>query len=283
MPVKETSRVRRVIHEKKPVENNLPESERGNKNKIMYVLVGLLVVAAFALGTLYQKVKILESGGTTTKTAAQPSGQPSQPNQPQAPAAAAELKITDDDPALGSKNAKVTIVSFEDFQCPFCGAFTGLNPEMVKSMQSRDPSWQPALTGLKKDYIDSGKVRFIWKDYPFLGQESFLSAQAARCAQDQGKFWEYHDYLFSHQSGENQGAFSKENLKKFASELKLKTADFNDCMDKAKYEKKIQEAVTYGQSVGVNGTPATFVNGKLVSGAVPYSTFKPMIEEELKK
>ena len=270
MPAKGISRVKKIT----------TAVAEGNTNKVVYILVGLLVVAAFALGTLYQKVKMLEKGGSAPAAAAP---QAAAPNQPQAPATTAELKVSDDDPALGPKNAKVTIVSFEDFQCPFCGAFTGLNPEMVKSMQSRDPSWQPALTGLKKDYIDSGKVRFIWKDYPFLGQESFWSAQAARCAQDQGKFWEYHDYLFSHQNGENQGAFSKENLKKFAAELKLKTADFNNCLDNAKYEKKIQEAVTYGQSVGVNGTPATFVNGKLVSGAVPYSTFKPMIEEELKK
>lgn len=258
------------------------DSFQSSQNKFVYILVGILVVAAFALGSLYQKVKLLE-GTTSAKPVAQAPGQPNQPNQPQAPAAKAELKVSDDDPALGPKNAKVTIVTFEDFQCPFCGAFAGLNPEMVKSMQSRDPNWQPALTNIKKEYVESGKVRFVWKDYPFLGQESFYAAQAGRCAGDQGKFWEYHDYLFSHQSGENQGAFSKENLKKFAAELKLKTADFNNCLDSAKYEKKIQEAVTYGQSVGVNGTPATFVNGKLVSGAVPFSTFKPMIEEELKK
>jgi len=249
------------------------EKNSAKKNYLTYGLIGILVVAAFAIGSLYTKVQTLEKGG---KVAGVQEGQPTQP-------AKVDVKVTDDDPQKGPKNAKITIVNFSDFQCPFCGAYSGHNTELVKTMQQRDASWQPAETNILKEYVDSGKARFVWKDYPFLGQESMDAAAAARCAQDQGKFWEYHDYLFGNQKGENEGQFSKENLKKFAATLKLNTKDFNNCVDTGKYANKVKDAITYGQSVGVSGTPATFVNGNLISGAAPFATFKTAIEEELKK
>lgn len=248
-----------------------------NKNYVMYALIVLLVIAAFVIGTLYTKVTVLEKGGGTNTagtTGTNPSAAPR-----------AELSIVGDDPVLGDKNAKVTVYTFEDFQCPFCGAFSGLDAEMVQNMKSRDATWEPAELGIKDNYVKSGKVKLVWKDYPFLGQESLWSAAAARCAQDQGKFWEYHDYLFSHQKGENQGQFSKDNLKKFAADMQLDTKAFNDCVDTDKYAKKIQDSLAYGQNVGVNGTPATFINTSqnLISGAAPFSEFKTAIDQELKK
>lgn len=251
--------------------------QTGKRNYGIHLLAGLLVVAAFFIGTLYTKVQYLEKGGGTVAQGV--------PQQVAAPTVAAkvEVKVEESDPSLGPKNAKVTMVVFEDFQCPFCGAFSGLNTEMVKNMQSRDPSWQAAIPNVKKEYVESGKVRLVWKDYPFLGQESFWAGAGARCAGDQGKFWEYHDYLFSNQNGENQGAFSKENLKKFAASVGLKTQEFTTCVDMGKYDKQMRDAQAYGQSVGVQGTPGTFVNGKFVSGAASFSQFKTIIEEELKK
>ncbi|MBI2617806.1 DsbA family protein [Candidatus Gottesmanbacteria bacterium] len=264
---------------KKDVPQVLPQKSQERKNTLTYVLIGLLVVAAFALGNLYTRVQMLEkgiggSGGSAGKETI-PVANPTQPVK-------ADLVVNDTDPTLGPKDAKVTVIEFADFQCPFCGAFSGLDTAMVQNMKGRDASWEPTVPNLKKDYVNTGKVRFVWKDYPFLGQESTWAAAAARCAQDQGKFWEYHDYLFSHQSGENQGAFSKDNLKKFAAAINLKTADFNNCVDSGKYEKSMPDALSYGQSVGVSGTPATFVNGQLVSGAASYSTFKAMIDAALK-
>lgn len=270
MPTKKTSVTKLPI-------GITPKLPSPPKITLTYILIGLLIIASFALGNLYTRVQMLEKGAGTTTTA----GQAAQGAAPTA-GAKAELTVTDSDPALGPKNAKVTVVEFADFQCPFCGAFSGLDSAMVQNMKGRDATWEPAVPNIKKDYVSSGKVRIVWKDYPFLGQESIWSAAAARCAQDQGKFWEFHDYLFSHQSGENQGAFSKENLKKFAGEVGLKTADFNTCLDSGKYEKAMQDALTYGQGVGVSGTPATFVNGQLVSGAASYATFKAMIDAALK-
>lgn len=254
------------------------EKAQGNKNILNNLLVGALVVAAFVIGSLYQKVKYLEGGGQV-KQAEQKQAEVQLPTQP---AEKAEVTVSESDPVLGKSNAKVTVAVFEDFQCPFCGAFSGLNQEMLANMKARDASWEPALTNIKKDYVNTGKVRVIWKDYPFLGEESKWAAAAARCAQEQGKFWEYHDFLFSHQSGENQGAFAKDKLKSFASELRLNTVDFNKCLDSNKYESQMSEAINYGQQVGVNGTPASFINGKLVSGAASYSTFKTEIEAALK-
>ena len=89
-------------------------------------------------------------------------------------------------PRLGDAGAKVTIVEFADFQCPFCGRFQ-----------------QTVYPQIKSDYIDTGKAAFIYQDFSFLGEESTVAAEAAKCAGDQGKFWEYHDYLFTHQKGEN--------------------------------------------------------------------------------
>ena len=113
--------------------------------------------------------------------------------------------ISNSDFTLGDAGAKVTIILYEDFQCPFCGRF-----------------FHDSEQSIRDTYLKNGQVQLVYRDFAFLGRESTKSAEAARCAGEQGKFWEYHDYLFSHQMGENQGAFSDLNLKSFAGILKLK-------------------------------------------------------------
>ncbi len=169
-----------------------------------------------------------------------------------------------DSPVLGKSNAPVTVVEFGDFQCPFCERY-------FTSTQS----------AIISEYVNSGKVKFVWKDYAFLGQESTWSAQAARCAGDQDKFWEYHDYLYNHQGAENSGAFSKAKLKGFASALGLDKSKFNICLDSDTHLADVQADTQYGSSIGVTGTPATFVNGTLIVGAVPYEKIKAAIDAEL--
>ncbi|MDP3785182.1 MAG: thioredoxin domain-containing protein [bacterium] len=114
------------------------------------------------------------------------------------------LKIREDDFVLGNPSAKVAVIEYGDFQCPFCGKF-------FKTTEQQ----------LKETYLKSGKTAFVWRDFAFLGEESFRAAEAARCAGEQGKFWEYHDYLFNNQRGENAGAFSDRSLKSFAATLGL--------------------------------------------------------------
>lgn len=266
----------------------MAEKEMERKNSITYILIGLLVVASFAIGSLWTKVKTLEKGGVTTGTGNQTAQGPTSVSPTPLP-----VVVNDDDPFLGPKDAKVTAVVFADYQCPYCGAFSGYNQEIVKYMQDsakkRGTTWEPTEINLIKDYVKTGKVKLVFKDYPFLDQssdakESHLAAEAAWCAGEQGKYWEFHDYLFSHQKGENEGTFSKDNLKKIAITVGLKASDFNTCFDGGKYQKKVDDAQVYGQGVGVNGTPALFVNGKMVpGGAIPYDQVKKVIDAELNK
>ncbi len=174
--------------------------------------------------------------------------------------------VTSGDFVLGEANAPVTIVEYGDFQCPFCGKF----------FKDTEPT-------LRENYIKTGKVKFIYRDFAFLGQESFWASNAARCAGEQGKFWQYHDYLYSNQRGENQGAFSKNNLKSFAVALSLDAGKFNACMDSDKYLEEIKKETKAGGEAGVQGTPANFINSVLYAGALPTATFTQIIDAELSK
>jgi len=109
-------------------------------------------------------------------------------------------------------------------------------------------------------------VRFVYKDFIIIGEESTWAAEAARCAGDQGHFWDYQDKLFENQQGENRGGFSKPNLKRFATELGLNADSFNQCLDSDKYRNEVQRETAEGKSLGVRGTPSIFVNGQMVAG-----------------
>ncbi|MCE9549240.1 DsbA family protein, partial [Candidatus Nomurabacteria bacterium] len=178
----------------------------------------------------------------------------------------AEVKkmIDNGAPYLGNLDAKVTVVEFADFQCPYCGKFQ-----------------KEVYSVIKKDFIDTGKVLFVYMDFAFLGEESSLAAQAASCAKDQNKFWEYHDYLYDNQQGENRGAFSLENLKKFAVKLKLNIKDFNTCLDSGKYKKAVEDELNVGRTFGVKGTPSSFINDFFVNGVQNASYFSFKINEAL--
>ena len=174
--------------------------------------------------------------------------------------------ISSSDFVLGEQNAPVTVIEYGDFQCPFCGKF-----------------FRDTESVLREKYIKTGKVRFIYRDFAFLGQESTWASNAARCAGEQNKFWQYHDYLYNNQQGENQGAFGKENLKKFASALGLDRSKFDTCLDSEKYNDLIQKETKEGGEAGVQGTPANFVNGALYAGALPVASFTKIIDDELSK
>lgn len=165
---------------------------------------------------------------------------------------------------LGNPNAPVTVIEFADFQCPFCGKF---------HMES--------ATKIMETYVKTGKVKFVYRDFPFLGPESSDAAQAAQCARDQKRFWEFHNYLFEHQNGENGGAFSKENLKGFAKAVGLNIQEFGSCLDSGKHADYVNNETQAGRSFGVSGTPTVFINGKPFVGAQPYQTFQSAIDAAL--
>lgn len=115
----------------------------------------------------------------------------------------------------------------------------------------------------------------------FLGPESQWAAEASECAADQGRFWEYHDLLYAGQNGENLGAFSKANLKKFAVELGMDAEAFALCLDTGKYAAQVRADTAFAQSLGISGTPAFLVSGRPIMGAQPFETFRTLIEAEL--
>lgn len=197
--------------------------------------------------------------------------------------------VTNGDKTLGNNKAKVTIVMYADFQCPFCGAVTGLadDSEAIAYLRQNDPNWTPFMPEILNNYVANGKVQFVYRDWAFLGPESIKSAEAARCAGDQNKFWEYHDYLYGHQNGENKGSFSDINLKSFAKTIGLDSNNFDKCLDDGKYTQAVVDAKNEGVTAGVTGTPKGFIlrDGKIVStidGAEPLSMVQPKIEAALK-
>lgn len=175
----------------------------------------------------------------------------------------------DDDPFLGEKNAPVTIIEFSDFQCPFCRSF-----------------WKETLPLLKSNYIDTGKVRFVYRDFPLsFHPSSHLAAEAGECADEQGKFWKMHDQIFHQQDQQGQGTiqFSKADLIKAAGQIGLETAKFNQCLDSGKYKTEVDKDLADGSTAGVSGTPAFFINGRLLIGAQPFSAFQEVINRELEQ
>jgi protein-disulfide isomerase len=134
-----------------------------------------------------------------------------------------------------------------------------------------------------KRYVENGTLRLEWRDFPYLGQESVNAALAARAAQEQAKFWQYHDVLYNNQGPENSGTFSDENLIGFARELGLDVERFEESFKGGKHEAVVHKVFREGQDAGIQGTPTFSLNGRILVGAQPLRTFEQIIEEELRK
>jgi protein-disulfide isomerase len=152
--------------------------------------------------------------------------------------------------SMGDKNAKVKVEEFSDFQCPFCKQFA-----------------TEAEQAIVDKYVATGKIYLTFTPFSFLGQESVKAAEAAYCAADQAKFWEYHDLIFENQAGENQGRFTRSLFIQMANDLKLDMNKFTTCVDNSTYATKVTDNVTYGQGKGVKGTPTFLVNDQLVDSS----------------
>lgn len=196
------------------------------------------------------------------RTNGQAANQPSN-NQPSnnVPTPAAPTKVSFDisanDHLRGKINAPVQLVEFSDFQCPYCSR----HHETMKQIAAA--------------YGD--KIVWVLKHFPLsFHQYAEKSAEASECASEQGKFWEYSDKLMENQSGLNDTLFGT-----LAKQLKLDENKFNSCLSSGKYKDKVQADITEAAAKGVEGTPATFVNGELVSGAIPFENFKSIIDQIL--
>lgn len=168
---------------------------------------------------------------------------------------------------LGNPSAKITIVEFGDYQCHQCyNWFHNTKPTVFQN------------------YVDTGKVNFVFMDLAFLGKDSPKASQASYCAEDQGKYWEYHNQLYTAQESQiDNGWANSERLKAFAFSLGLDMNLFDSCLDSEKYTKRVQHNIAEAKKLGANGTPTFFIVGpdgqqqKLV-GAQPYSAFKHVLD-----
>lgn len=266
MAVKSTRTVAR-----KPVRSLKKESSprpslplpRLNQQTILYTL---LLVATFLVGYLIATVQYLKNpsqkvADAGTPSAAAPAGQ----GQPD-PNKVYEVG-TGHFPVKGNDSAKVTIVEFADFRCPFCEKFfTDTEPQLMK------------------DYVDTGKVKFAFRNYQFLGPASVVAGNSAECANEQGKFWDMYEYLYKNQPPESDTSmYTADNLTQIAGTLGMDTGKFKSCMDSTKFQKNIDQDMADGQKVSVSATPTFFVNGKQLLGAQPYANFKALIDAELAK
>lgn len=162
-----------------------------------------------------------------------------------------------DNPGMGPKDAPITIIEFTDYECPFCGRV------------------RPTIAQVMEKY--KGKVRYVLSDYPLPFHGNAKKAhEAAHCAGDQDKYWEMSKLLF-----QNQRALSISDLKKYSKDIGLNQSKFDKCLDSGKYTKKVNDNQAYGSTVGVNGTPAFFINGIALSGAQPIGAFTEIIDTEL--
>ncbi len=136
------------------------------------------------------------------------------------------------------------------------------------------------MSRIREEYVDTGKVRFVYKHYAILGTESSRSAEASECAAEQDQFWAYHDLVFTDQAA-THGSLNQEKLVALAEQIGLNTEAFSDCLSSGKYSLQISREAQAVQSLGVRGTPGFLVNGLFISGAQPFEVFQEIIEEQL--
>lgn len=240
-------------------------------NLVGLILVILLVIASFVIGSLWTKVQYLEKGTKQPTLGAAPI-------QPAPGDNGSLVKVSvDDDPVLGNKNAKVTLIDFSDYECPFCKRyFTDTYPQ------------------LKKDYIDTGKVKMVFRDLPLnFHQNAFKEAEAAECARKQGGdsvYYKYHDQIFTKTTSNGTG-LALDQLPVIAKELGLNLNKFQACLDSGEFKAEVDKDLADAGKAGASGTPTFFIGkstssgeieGVKIVGAQPYSAFKVIIDEQLK-
>jgi len=242
--------------------------------KIVPILTAALVAAAFFVGSLYTKVQILEKGGVAAQGSINDQ-QPAAAAQPQQPTKG--VASVDDDPVLGDKDAPVTIVEFSDYECPFCKRhFDETLPQLVKT------------------YVDTGKVKIVYRDFPLSFHDPMATkeAVAANCAKEQGgdkKYFEFHDEIFKRTTSNGNG-LNDEKIQAIAKYLGLNSSKFTSCLSNQSQTHEVKKDIADGTAAGASGTP-TFVIGKttsngeidgdLVVGAQPFAAFQAVIDPML--
>ena len=174
--------------------------------------------------------------------------------------------IQNGSPIMGNPSASITILEWGDYQCTYCHKFH-----------------QSTLNTIKHDFIETGKVKLVFKDFPLNGPDSVLAAEAAYCAEDQGKYWQYHDELYKNWAGEKTGWVNHDSLDKFATTVSLDLNKFNECLDDHKYLERVNQMYEFGKKIGIDATPSflVFNNEKIIkiTGNQPLEVFLKSIDE----
>lgn len=173
--------------------------------------------------------------------------------------------IENGSPIIGNPNAPITVLEWGDYQCTFCFRFH-----------------ESSLNILLSEYVDTGRVKLVFKDFPLNGPDSILAAEASYCAEDQGKYWEYHDELYTNWAGERTGWINYDSLNKFAKSVELDLEEFTSCLTDHKYRQKILELEKFGREIGIDATPSflIFNDEKIIKirGNQPIDAFRQAID-----
>ncbi len=267
--------MRKTDEKSKYMEIRLPRLKFGDLTVNGY-LITTIIIFTFLLGMLTNKVLYLENSAKLAATAAN--------NQAQAPQAAPTEDTTpkkvsvDDDPVLGQSNAKVTLIEFSDYECPFCKKYFDETYEQIKN-----------------EYVEKGLVKIVFRDLPLsFHANAHKQAQAAECAREQGGdsvYFQYHDEIFKRTTSNGTG-LALDQLSVIATELDLDGQALQACIDSDKYKAEVDKDIADANKIGGNGTPTFFIGksdssgtitGTKLVGAQPFSAFQGLIEQELKK
>ena len=253
------------------IENQIqsPEANQTSNRKRIVLLIGggcalvacIVVIIAIALAEIPFLQKTISGN---------PSSMPQVNNMPQNQAVNVVMPPARDHPQangnkMGNPNAPVKIIEFADFQCTYCLHY-----------------WQETESQIIQNYVATGKVYYEYRSVGgFIGPESAEAANAAYCAGDQNKFWDYHDMLFANWTGENAGDFTSDKLRQYAAAIQLNMNQFNACLNAGAHNDQVVQDASDAKVAGVQGTPSFIINGKLTVGALPYSDFQQVIDAAL--
>ncbi|MDP3882010.1 MAG: thioredoxin domain-containing protein [Nanoarchaeota archaeon] len=183
-----------------------------------------------------------------------------------------------DSPVLGDLNAPVTIYEFSDFSCPYCAAASGYNDQLINSLKSRFPNWEAPLPNIKKEYVDSGKVKIVFKYYP--GHGSGKPAHLVALAlQEQELFWQFHEAAFENQEDTGDLTKMKELARQIGADMNQLESSLKNNI--GKYEGQLREDTQMGRKINVRGTPSFVIEGERIEGAASFSEFKKIIDRKL--
>ena len=232
-------------------------------NKVLGIIIVLVAIASFLGGATFTQY---QQKGAGPKAGVTPSPTAQQPTEPAEVLGAEDFnKITSGGAAVkGEENAVITIVEFSEYECPFCKRYV-------------DETYPQILD----EYGE--KIRYVFHDYPLpFHTHAQKMAEVARCAGEQDKYWQMHDLLFKNRETWVNKEDASADITGYAKSLGLDLEKFNSCLDSGKYTQAVKDDMALGQTVGVQGTPTFFINGKRLVGAQPFESFKAIIEEELK-